>query len=169
MKMTYRPTYARIASYAVPLAFTAAALAGCATRDRVIKLENRVSGLELKTGALEQKPNAERPISLRRGCKVDGRNVDALYDWLRGRVLPQYQNPDARKDAEANANMITLVPTGVAGAYYAVVMDDANRDCTASKGDFTFPDGQRVQTIVKGQELPRDLRFLLLEVTKGQK
>ena len=165
--MNYRPI-----TYGLATAYIVTSL-GCATVGRVGQVEERVSGLEARMPPVERKvdnlgtrvdnqerkPNAERTIMVKKG-----QGVDDLYGWLRGLVLPQYQNKDARQDAEDNCNAITLVPTGIPNIYYAVVMDDANNDGTASKGDFTCPDSSRIQFVVDGNKLPRDAKFQLLEV-----
>lgn len=159
--MTYRPSmYNRIAVAGAAAFYLVTGLAGCAT------LVERVDRLEIK-------PSAERTIALKTGCRIDGKDVNDLYTKLRGLVIPQYSNPDARKDAEVNANMFTLGPTGSVGKYRSVVMQDANSDCIPSKGDFVFPDvvdgKERVGFGVGKESLPEELKFLLLDVTGGKK
>ena len=174
--MNYRQTFYRLPAYAA-IATTLIGGAGCATRGSVSELSQRLSGLEgrmppverkvddlgTKVGNLEKKPNAERPIMVKKG-----KSADELYGWLRGQVLPQYQNADARKDAESNANAITLVPTGLPNVYYAIVMQDAEGDGVPSKGDYTFPDivdgKQRIQFVIDKSKLPEALRYQLLNV-----
>lgn len=184
--MIYRPSLYRLGRLgAVGLA--AVYIAGCATgnikevketvseilQQRLPAIERTADDLGKRVNKLEVKPNAERTIALKTGCRIDGKDVDGLYNVLRGLVLPQYRNSDARADAQANADMFTLGPTGKVGEYRSVPMEDANKDCVPSKGDFVFPDvrdgNPKVGFEVGKKALPEELKFLLLDVTGGKK
>ena len=179
----------RLSTYKLPvyLALAATLVTGCATQESVKQIGNRVSGLEgrmpnaerkiedlgAQVKTLQEKPNAERTLAFKEGCKIDGRDINHLYNWLRGRVLPKYNDPDARADAEANSDMLTVGPTGRAGVYRSLPMEDGDKNCVASKGDFVFPDvvggREKVGFEVPKGDLPEELRFLLLEVQGGKK
>jgi len=161
----------------VTVAYLALASGGCATKGEFNTLKGRFSGLEgrvsatqinvgdigQRVGQLERKPYAEGPVMIKRG-----QGGDELYGWLRGQVLPQFKDTKAREDAETNSNAITLVPTGVAGIYYGVVMRDTNDDNAPSKGDKTYPDyvngKQKIQFIIDSNKLPEALKYMLLNV-----
>ena len=178
----------RLIIYKLPVYLAlVAALASCATPGSVRQVGDRVSDLEgrmpkaerkiedlgTQVRVLQEKPNAERTLALKEGCKIDGRDVNHLYNLLRGRVLPQYNNPEARADAEANSDMLTLGPAGRAGVYRSVPMEDADKNCVPSKGDFVFPDvvggKEKVGFEVPKGDIPEELKLLLLEVVGGKK
>ena len=144
----------------------ATTLGSCATIGSVQDLERRVSAVEIK-------PNAEAPFMIKRGMEKDGKSLDELYGWLRGVTMPQYNNSKSRADAEQKSDAITLVPTGLTGIYYAVVMKDGDNNSKPSKKDRTFQDEaggkQTIQFVVDANKLPEDVKYMLLNVMRAEK
>lgn len=141
--MTYRQLL-YVGALSVPL------VAGCAS-----------IALEEKVRALEEKPYAERIVMVKKG-----QGLDELYGLLRGQILPQYQDPNARKAAENKANAVVIIPTGQKDVYYALMVEDADQDGLYSKGDFKFVDvvdGKQVeQFVLDKKNLPELLRWQLI-------
>lgn len=156
----YKGVYKRVG--AVFLATTLGGLGGCA-----------LNNLEKRVASLEKKPNAEAPFMIKRGMEKDGKSLDELYGWLRGVTIPQYNNPKSRADAEQKSDAITLVPTGLTGIYYAVVMKDVDNNSKPSKKDITLPDEaegkQTIQFVVDTNKLPEELKYMLLNVMRADR
>ena len=87
--------------------------------------------------------------------------------------MPQYNNSKSRADAEQKSDAITLVPTGLTGIYYAVVMKDGDNNSKPSKKDRTFQDEaggkQTIQFVVDANKLPEDVKYMLLNVMRADK
>ena len=80
------------------------------------------SALDDRVRHVETKPLAETPLF------VSKERNPLEYGTLLGALLPKYQDPKSRENAEKYADTIVISPTNVRGRYRVLVVRDVNRD-----------------------------------------
>ena len=166
--------YSRGLGYATLLTSVAVGAAGCATRGHVNRLEDELSKV---TRAVNDRIGRVETIALSEGpIMLTQRDHPVEFGMLFRQVLNNYNNLEARKIAEREANALTIVPTVDPKWYWIVVMHDGNTSGQYSDGkpttgeDRTYPDGDLVGHYLRAEQIPAQVNDWLMHVrSAGQK